>query len=137
MNENDGTMHDGKLHELAGKIGERAAARLDVEAAAQAVVRRLREPAVVAPRWSWRGALRIAAVVAVLAGSGLLASRLIPRPAATDVALIDLVDLTADDLQNVLATFEETLAAPAADNDAGFEGLTEQQLRELLRNLEG
>jgi anti-sigma factor RsiW len=137
MNEHDGTMHDGKLHELAGKFADRAAARVDVEATAQAVVRRLREPAAVAPRWSWNATLRIAAVVAVLAGGGMLASRLVPRPAAADVALIDLVDYSADDLQQLLATFDETLAAPQADTDTGFEGLTEQQLREVLRTLEG
>jgi len=133
----DGTLDDGNLHEAAGRLGERAAARIDVEATAQVVVRRLREPAAVAPRSSWRAALRIAAVLAVLAGGGLIASRLFLRPAGTDVALIDLVDLTADDLEQLLATFDETLAAPAADTDAGFEGMTEQQLRELLRTLEG
>ncbi len=94
-------------------------------------------PPAAAGRASGRGALRIAAVVAVLAGGGLIASRLVPRPPAADVALIDLVDYSADDLQQLLATFDETLASPAADSESGFEGLTEQQLREVLRALEG
>lgn len=135
--ETDGTLNDGRLRELAGRMGERAAARIDVEATAEAVVRRLREPATVAQRWSLTSALRIAAVVAVLVGGGMVISRVVPQPAATDVALIDLVDLTAEDLNELLATFDETLEGSAADPDAGFEGLTEQQLRELLRTMEG
>ncbi len=36
----DATLHDATLHALAGKLGERAADRLDVEATAAAVLER-------------------------------------------------------------------------------------------------
>lgn len=132
-------MTDDQLNALAGKLGERAAARLDVEATAQAVVRRLREQPAAEPSRPWWGAraVRIAAVLAVLAGAGVIASRLIPSRDYSDVALIDLTDFAAEDLQQLLATFDSTLAAPDSTAAADLEGLSEQQLREVLRSLEG
>src|SRR2546429_8325117 len=69
----DATLHDDKLQEVARRLGARAAERLDVERTAQAVVARLRtEPRAeirvlgwIRPAW-----LRIAAVLVVVVGAG-------------------------------------------------------------------
>ena len=137
----DGTSQDGKLQELAGKLGEDAAARLDVEATAQAVLRRLRERlTVLTPMWARPAWLRIAAALVVLLGGGLLARGGVgygPVPAGDHYIAEDLTDLTAADLRQLLASLDETLAGPNAGSEAGLEDLNEQQLREVLRALEG
>src|SRR2546425_5599361 len=69
----DATLHDAKLQEVAQRLGARAAERLDVERTAQAVVARLRtEPRAeirvlgwIRPAW-----LRIAAVLGLRVGAG-------------------------------------------------------------------
>ena len=144
MNEkDDATLHDATLHALAGKLGEQAATRLDVEATAGTVIERLRsEPA--AARWSWMQPnwLRIAAAAVLFVGGALVFRQVMSggadahRPAhfVTD----DLRDLSADQLREVLSTLDETLdlgrhTAPEAD----LENLDAQQLRAVLRSLEG
>src|SRR5574341_1395694 len=137
---NDATSHDAKLHELAARIGEQAAARLDVERTAQAVVARLRErSSAVTPAWARPAWWRIAAAVVVLLGGGLVARDLLRSPAVVDHYVAeDLTDLSAEDLRQILASLDETLiASPEAAAEAGLEDLTEQQLREVLRSLEG
>ncbi len=144
MNEkHDATSYDATLHALAGKLGARAAERLDVERTAQAVIERLRrEPE--AAQWSWiqPNWLRIAAAAVLFMGGALVFRQVMSggadahRPAhfVTD----DLRDLSADQLREVLSTLDETLdlgrnTAPEAD----LENLDAQQLRAVLRSLEG
>ncbi|MGH7567596.1 MAG: hypothetical protein ACREL9_01305 [Gemmatimonadales bacterium] len=137
----DALFDDATLHETAQRLGAREAERLDVERTAQAVVERLRrEPAVPAPAWVRPGWLRIAAAVVVLVGAGLITRDLF-NGSVSDAhpghyVVEDLGDLTVDDLQQVLATLDETLVSTAA-SEAGLDGLTEAQLREVLRSLEG
>src|SRR5207247_3705514 len=69
----DATLQDDKLQEVARRLGARAAERLDVEGTAQAVVARLRtEPRAeirvlgwIRPAW-----LRIAAMLVLVVGAG-------------------------------------------------------------------
>src|SRR5256884_9095202 len=86
----DATLHDDKLQEVARRLGARAAERLDVERTAQAVVARLRtEPRAeirvlgwIRPAW-----LRIAAVLVLVVGAGGVGRRLgHERPTATALA---------------------------------------------------
>src|SRR5260370_331093 len=81
---NDDTrLHDDELREVAQRLGARAAERLDVERTAQAVVTRLRtEPRAdvrvlgwIQPVW-----LRIAALLVLAAGAGVIARSLLHKP---------------------------------------------------------
>jgi hypothetical protein len=139
MNEKD----DATLRALAGRLGERAAERLDVEATAQAVIERLRsEPA--PGRWSWMQPawLRIAAALVVLVGGALAVRQAIPRAGSghrpAHLVTDDLRDLSAPQLREVLSTLDQTLdlGRPTAP-DADLENLDAQQLRAVLRSLEG
>lgn len=124
------------LEAMAGKIGDDAAARLDVERTAQGVVRRLREQPAAASRLSvtW---LRIAAAVGVLVGGGIAVRTALRAPAAPDHYVAEeLGDLSADELRTLLSTLDETLTTPQADG-VELEDLDAQQLREILRTLEG
>lgn len=134
---------DATLYDAARRLGVTAAERLDVEATARAVLERLRsEPE--AARWSWMQPawLRIAAAVVVLLG-GALAVRTVIRGDATghDVAHFvtdDLRDLSAEQLAEVLSTLDQTLdVGGTTPPEAGLEDLDAQQLRAMLRSLEG
>jgi hypothetical protein len=139
--------NDATLHELAGRIGQRAAERLDVEATARAVIEQLRRERRAA-RWSWMQPawLRIAAAVVVLLG-GALAVRAVIRGgtagegAGHDVAHFvtdDLSDLSTEQLAEVLRTLDQTLDLGGTTlPEAGLEDLDAQQLRAVLRSLEG
>ena len=132
---------DAKLHEGAQRLGAAAAERLDVERIAAAVVERLREPAPVArPAWTQAPWLRIAAAVIVLAGGGaLLRQILTPRvPHTAHFVTDDLTDLSADQLRDVLSTLDETLdSVGTTPPESGLDDLDAQQLRTVLRSLEG
>lgn len=137
--------NDARLHELAGRIGQRAAERLDVETTAQAVIEQLRH-APRASRWSWQQPawLRIAAAVVVLLGGALVVRTVIRGGGDTrrhDVAHFvtdDLNDLSAEQLAEVLSTLDQTLDVGGTTlPDAGLEDLDAQQLRAVLRSLEG
>ncbi|PYP74941.1 MAG: hypothetical protein DMD41_00005, partial [Gemmatimonadetes bacterium] len=70
---NDHETQDERLHELARRLGVRAAERLDVERTAAAVVRRLREQPAATPAWWVRPAwLRLAAAVVLLLGGAVV-----------------------------------------------------------------
>ena len=142
----DPTLDDGKLQEVARRLGARAADRLDVERTAQAVVTRLRtEPRAdirvlgrIRPAW-----LRIAAALVLLVGAGVVALNVrvplftTPVPAAT--ASGELSELSGDELRAVLeavgqAGGEQQEVSP---QDLSLEDLSAPQLRALLESLEG
>ena len=143
----DATLHDDKLQEVARRLGARAAERLDVERTAQAVVARLRtEPRAeirvlgwIRPAW-----LRIAAVLVLGVGAGVVVRSLgHDRPTTTALATAagaELNDLSADQLRQLLEAVgqqpggeEETVSA----QDVSLEDLSALELRALLRSLEG
>ena len=143
---NSHELPDAKLQEIAQRLGARAAERLDVERTAEAVVARLRtEPRAevrvlgwIQPAW-----LRIAAVLLLLVGAGVVALNVrgphltTPLPPAS--AGGELSELSGDELRIVL----EGLEAPGAERqgvspqDVGLEDLSASQLRALLESLEG
>jgi hypothetical protein len=128
-----------ELERLARGLGERAAARLDVEATARAVVEGLREvPQARRVSWVRPGWLRIAAVLALLLGGGVALQRIgtPSRLVGAQYPLEDLSDLTVTELTQVLAGLESTLEGNGADDAVDLEDLTPAQLQALLRSLE-
>ncbi len=142
----DAMNSDARIESLAERIGTEAAARLDVEATARRVVERLREQPVRRTAWVQQTWLRIAAALVIVLGGAVVASRLTPgrRPGvnahAAHFVADDLSDLSADELRDVLATFDEiinsdSVAVPEGSTD--LHELDAQQLRAVLRSLEG
>lgn len=137
---NDATSYDATLHELAGRIGARAAERLDVEATAQAVVARLRAEPVRRHWWIQPAWLRVAAAVVLLVGAGLLTRSVVRAPHGGPGHYVaeDLTDLSADELQQLLGSLDQTLDLNVPQvPDAGLEEMDAQQLQTVLRSLEG
>lgn len=136
---------EAKLEAMAQRVGARAADRLNVERTAAVVLERLRAEPVQTSRWSWTQPpwLRIAAALVVLVGAGVLGRRLLVGPGAGDHAVAhfvadDLNELSTDELQQVLSTMDETLDLGGTTlPDADLEDLDAQQLRAVLRTLEG
>ena len=142
----DATLDDGKLQEVARRLGARAADRLDVERTAQAVVTRLRtEPRAdirvlgwIRPAW-----LRIAAALVIVVGAGVVV-RSLWHTQHTGTALVaaagaELNDLSADQLRRVL----DAVGQPGGEHetvssqDVSLEDLSALELRALLESLEG
>ena len=142
----DATLQDGKLQEIARRLGAGPAERLDVERAAQAVVTRLRtEPRAelrvlgwIRPVW-----LRIAAALVMVVGAGVVAlnvrtpSFTTSLPAASTDG--ELSDLSGDELRAVLDELGQAGGEQQAVSaqDVGLEDLSAPQLRALLESLEG
>ena len=142
----DATLHDDKLQEVARRLGARAADQLDVERTAQTVVARLRtEPRAefrvlgwIRPAW-----LRIAAVLVVVVGAGVVALNVrtpqftSPLPPAS--AGGELSELSGDELRVVLEALGQAGGEPqtVSTQDVGLEDLSAPQLRVLLQSLEG
>jgi len=139
----DATLHDAKLQELAQRLGAQAAERLDVERTAQAVLARLRaEPRTAGARWAWiqPAWLRIAAAVVIVVGVGEVARSVFRDRTAAAVAAAgtELNDLSTEQLRAVLEAVElpateETISA----QDVSLDDLSAPQLRALLQSLEG
>ena len=135
-----------RIEHLAKQLGVAAAERLDVGATARKVVEQLREAPTPHATWTQPAWLRIAAAVVVLVGGGVLVSRLIPErgPAVgthgAHFVADDLRDLSADELRDVLASFDEIISTDSVgspDSAGDLHQLDAQQLREVLRSLEG
>ncbi|HLQ59382.1 MAG TPA: hypothetical protein VK113_07700 [Gemmatimonadales bacterium] len=135
---------DARIESLAKRLGNEAAARLDVDATARKVVERLREQPARRALWIHQTWLRIAASLVIVVG-GAVAIRH-GQPARTDRAhdahfvADDLRDLSTDELRDVLAGFDEmvgssTVAVPEGSTD--LRELDAHQLRAVLRSLEG
>lgn len=135
-------MDDRDLERMARDFGSRAADRIDVERVAAGVVARLREDHDTGRsrerRW-WRSpaVLRIAAAVVVLAGGGLVARNVLDRgDAARGAVFPALVELSPAELLEIADSL--SFETPVHEGVAvGLQDLTEEQLRELLRLMEG
>jgi len=137
-------MNEERMEQLAKRLGARAAERLDVGKTAGQVVERLREQPAPRSTWIQPAWLRIAAALVIVVGGAVL-YRFTPghRPVVSQHAAHfvadDLSGLSADDLRDVLSSFDEILStdsAPASDS-TDWRELDSQQLREVLRALEG
>lgn len=139
----DATNHDATFHETARQLGKRAADRLDVEAIAQSVVRRLKDEPARETRWIHQAWFRIAAAVVIVIGGGLAVRQVLSdRSAGTHVAHFvadDLSDLSTDDLNDVLTSLDDIVASDsvAVPESTDLRELDAQQLRAVLRSLEG
>jgi len=142
----DATVHDAKLREVARRLGARAAERLDVERTAQAVVGRLRTDPRAEVRvlgWIRPGWLRIAALLVMVVGAGVVAVNVripgvMPRvPSAT--AAGELSELSGDELREVLESVAQLGGEQQAVSaqDVGLDELSASQLRALLESLGG
>ena len=126
----DSMLPDDRLREPAQRLGVQAAERLDVEATAAAVVRRLMQPA-------W---LRAAAAVLVIAGGVALVRSVGPRLPVHSSHYVaeDLNGLSADELRDVLSGLDQTLNQTAPlQSEPGLNELGPEQLKAVLRSLEG
>ncbi|SRR6266545_5396569 len=139
-------MNEDRLNQLARRLGADAAQRLDVDATARKVVERLREQPARRAIWIQQSWVRIAATVVILVGGTVVASRLIPgrrpgvSPAHAHLVADDLNDLSADELRDVLLSFDEIVASDSVVVPESSDDLNEldpQQLRALLRSPEG
>jgi hypothetical protein len=133
-------LDDAELRAMAARLGREAAERVDVEAVAAAVLRRLRQPpARRCTRWP-AGAWRVAAVLALVAGAGLLL-RESPREPPLGAALaatVELADLPAADLERLLDSLDDVLRpVPEPQGNGNLDDLTVDQLTAVLRSLEG
>jgi hypothetical protein len=132
---------DAELERLAGRLGLKAAERLDVDRTAAAVLQRLRADRAARRPWYIRpGWLRAAALVVVMVGAGLVVrSRWVPsRTDSGHYVRGELQDLSTDQLREVLGSLDQTLndaTIQPADDDYG--DLTTEQLHALLQSLEG
>jgi len=137
---------DARIEGLAKRLGNAAAARLDVDATARKVVERLREQPVPRALWIHQTWLRIAAALVIVVGGAVVASRLTPGgdrgvgAHAAHFVADDLGDLSAEELRDVLAAFDEMVgsndvAVPEGSTD--LRELDAHQLRAVLRSLEG
>ena len=132
-------MNETDLQRIAGRLGEQAAARLDVERTAAAVVSRLRSRPAMA--WGSRSTiLRLAAALALTVGAGLFAYRMTSAPTGQSAEAtrtpVQLQALSSDELEEVLDSL--SLEAPAHEQVAvGLNDLNDEQLKELLQKMEG
>jgi len=142
----DATVHDAKLREVARRLGARAAERLDVERTAQAVVGRLRTDPRAEVRvlgWIRPGWLRIAALLVMVVGAGVVAVNVrIPGfmpPAPSATAGGELSELSGDELREVLESVAQLGGEQQAVSaqDVGLDELSASQLRALLESLGG
>ena len=138
-------MNEQEMERVARELGKRAAARIDVERTAAAVMARLRSPEVVrpAPWWGRPGLLRLAAAVTITVGAGLLGYKaMVQSPGngngaeLASVPIVALQSLSQDELAEVLVALVEQ--APAHEDVAvGLDDLNDEELSELLRRMEG
>jgi hypothetical protein len=136
---------DARIEQLAKRLGAAAAERLDVRVTARKVVQRLQEEPVRRTTWVQPAWLRIAAAVVILVGGGVLVGRLTTghRPVvnqhAAHFVADDLNDLSAAELRDVLASFDDIISTDSVTmpDSSDLHQLDAQQLREVLRTLEG
>ena len=137
-------MNEHEIERFARRLGDGAAERLQVEAVVGGVLERLRAGEGRTPTLGWwRGQrtliLRIAAVLAVLAGGSVIARGALERgaaPATVTMPAPVLAGLSSDELEEVF----DSLAVEAPVHEfavGGLESLSNAQLKELLQQMEG
>lgn len=131
------------IESLAQRLGARAAERLDVDATARQVVERLREQPARRTVWIHETWLRVAAAVVIVVGGAFALRQVWSGNEPAHIAHLvadDLNDLSTDELQAVLTSFDDlvtndSVAVPESSTD--LRELDAQQLRAVLRTLEG
>ncbi len=135
-------MDEQRLERLAAKLGERAADRLDLDATAEGVLRRLRAEPEPVVWWRRPRVVRtLAAAALVVLAAGVLVTNRVTRAASEEgqvaqTEFFELESLTFAELEEVL----DSLAydRPVAEGSAAsLDDLDERQLRQLLASMEG
>jgi hypothetical protein len=132
-----------KLENLAKRLGAAAAERLDVGATARNVVAELRRQPAQRRTWIEAHWMRVAAAVVVLLGGGLIVRQTVMVPDVSrhpnHLVADDLGDLSTDQLKDVLDRFDEIVdsTTPLLDSSSDLRELNDEQLRTVLRSLEG
>ena len=138
---NDQPLQDAELRALAQQLGAHSAERVDPDAMAQSVLRRLRDERRSVRRTLWQPLwLSAAAAVVLLIGGSAMWRTLRPTTGfeVTATAGLDLNNLSADQLRQVLDAVDQPLDVDAAGSlETGLDDLTPRELRTLLRALEG
>ncbi|MFQ5810643.1 MAG: hypothetical protein ACE5JM_13585 [Armatimonadota bacterium] len=128
-----------QLERLAAQLGRDAAADIDPDSTAEAVVTRLKTEPVRVVWWRRAGTLQtVAAAVIVLAVA--LGIREVAGPSSSEpqdfFVLMELEELAEAELAEVLDSLE--YEAPVSELvPAGLSGLSEAELDELLVSMEG
>ena len=132
-------MDERELERVAKRLGRVAVERLDVERTAQAVVARLRVEPVPVVWWRRTRVLQATAAAAmILLTVGVLVRGQTDRDVITllDVAVpVELQALEVDELEEVFDSL--AVDGPVYELAVNLEDLTEGQLEELLRTMEG
>jgi hypothetical protein len=137
------SLQDAEMRALARELGAEAAAGLNLEGTAQAVVRRLRDEHHPARATSWQPQwMAAAAMIVLLLGGGMVWREMRLRQVTPVVALapadLDLNNLSAEQLQELLNAVDQPLDFEATSSaDTELDDLTPRELRTLLRALEG
>lgn len=133
------SLEEAEMRALARDLGTRAAERLDPDAMAEAVVRRLRDQRRPVHRTVWQPLwLSAAAAVVLLLGGSVMWRSLRPAARSEVAAPVDLNNLSADQLRQVLDAVDRPLDVdPTGSAETGLDDLTPRELRTLLRALEG
>lgn len=134
-------MDDRQLEQLAKGLGQRAAEGLDVEATASAVLRRLKAEPIRILWWKRAPVIRslAAAAVLILTAGILVTNQLGPNGSGAVVGApvpVELAALSETELEEVFDSLY--VEAPVYElADAALGDLTEGELEELLRLMEG
>ena len=122
------------LERAASRLGQQAGDALNVEQAAEGVVRSLRQRR---PWWRSHGLLQAAAALVVFVGGATMVLRMVPREspdvaaaAANAAGVFD--GLSSTELMDVLDSMALD-APPSSYVGRGLHDLTEAQLNELLK----
>lgn len=130
-------MDQRRIERLAPELGRRAAARVDSNAMAAAVLERLRRPIRIA--WWRRPALQVAAAIALVVGVGVWALGTlsdVDRATVAFVGPVELQELAAAELAEVLDSLETE--QPIYELvPVGIHDLEAVELRALLERMEG
>jgi hypothetical protein len=130
-------MGEHRIEHLATELGARAAARVDPDVTAAAVLERLRRSTRVA--WWRRPALQVAAAIALVVGVGVWARGTfsdVDRATAAFVGPVELHELAATELAEVLDSLQ-TQQPIHELVPVGIHDLEASELRELLERMEG
>lgn len=143
-------MEEKELERLARRLGDGAAARLDVERTAERVLARLRErspeddkvvalPSGRAPAVGFRmpGWLKVAALVVLLVGGGLIGRAAWKGGGSEGVTAVpyELAELEVSELEEVLDSLSWETPAHQSVSYA-MEDLSNEELQELLEEME-
>ena len=128
---------EARLEQLAQRLGEREAARIDPQKVTWAVMSRLRQKPARRPWWSAARLVPLGAAATILLAAGLGLVQVIGggEHEATPAILVDVADLETEQLEEVLDSL--SVETPVAEFvTVGLYDLSESELEQLLQSME-